>query len=118
MKQIIAFVQPFMADKVVDALHAVKGLPGATVTECRGFGRGRARTQGREDLLGTVPRVRIDAMVPDGIVDEVVKTIREAAHTGNRGDGKVYVAPLEDAVRISTGEEGEAPCRPEFAADV
>lgn len=108
MKQVIAFIQPFMADKVVDALHAVQGLAGATVTDCRGFGRGRAKTAAPEELLGTVRRVRLDVMVTDGVVDQVVKTIRDTAHTGNRGDGKVYVVPLERAVRISTAEEGDA----------
>lgn len=107
MKQVIAFVQPFMADKVVDALHGIAGLSGGSVTPVRGFGRGRQRHGSQEDLVGTAPRVRIDVMSADGLVDQVVKTIRDAAHTGNRGDGKVYVVPVERAVRISTGEEGD-----------
>ena len=107
MKQVIAFVQPFMADKVVDALHGIAGLSGGSVTPVRGFGRGRQRHASQEDLLGTAPRMRIDVMAVDALVDQVVKTIRDTAHTGNRGDGKVYVVPLERAVRISTGEEGD-----------
>ncbi len=114
MKVVIAFVQPFMASKVVQALHAVPGLSGATFTEVKGFGRGRAKgvtkpteAEVEEELLGTLPKVRVEAMVPDGLEEMVVRTIRDAAHTGNRGDGKVYVASIHHAVRISTGEEGE-----------
>ncbi len=110
MKMIVAFVQPFMAEKVVAALHVVEGLSGATFTEVRGFGRGRgarASDVTEEELLGTVPKVRIEAMAPDGLVDRVVCAIRDSAHTGNRGDGKVYVIPLERALRITTREEGE-----------
>ena len=109
MKHVIAFIQPFMADKVVDALHEVTDVAGASFSDVRGFGRGRrGRKAGSEEIFGTVPRVRVDVMVPDTLVDVVVKTIQAAAHTGNRGDGKVYVAALEHAVRISTGEEGDA----------
>ena len=113
MKVVIAFVQPFMAGKVVQALHAVPGLSGATFTEVRGFGRGRAKggkketeVEIEEELLGTLSKVRVEAMVPDELEDRVVKAIREAAHTGNRGDGKVYVSSIGRAVRISTVEEG------------
>ena len=107
MKQVIAFIQPFRVEKVIDALHGVTGLSGATVTEVRGFGRGRGKHAGPEALFGTVPRARIDVMVKDGLVDLVVAVIRDTAHTGNRGDGKVFVLPVERAMRISTGEEGE-----------
>lgn len=109
MKHVIAFIQPFMAEKVVDALHQVQGLTGASFSEVRGFGRGRTgKPGGPEELFGTVPRVRVDVMVPDTLADMVVRTIQTAAHTGHRGDGKVYVAPVERALRISTGEDGEA----------
>lgn len=110
MKMIVAFVQPFMAEKVVSALHEVEGLSGATFTEVRGFGRARAAGAievTEEDLFGTVPKIRIEAMVSDGLADRVARAIRDSAHTGNRGDGKVYVIPLERALRITTGEEGE-----------
>lgn len=83
----IAFIQPFRVEKVIDALHAVEGLSGATVTEVRGFGRGRGRRAGPEALFGAVTRARIDVMLPDALVDRVVATIRDAAHTGQRGDG-------------------------------
>jgi nitrogen regulatory protein P-II 1 len=107
---IIAFVQPFMAQNVVHALHTVPGVSGATFVSARGFGRGRAAgtAMDQEVLLGTAPRVRVEVMVPDSLEDVVVRAIREAAHTGRNGDGKVYVAPVQQAVRISTGEEGEA----------
>ena len=114
MKMVIAFVQPFMAEKVVQALHAVTGLSGATFTDVRGFGRGRTKDETElteaeveEQLLGTLPKVRVEAMIPDELEDLVVRTIEAAAHTGNRGDGKVYVSSIERAVRISTREEGE-----------
>lgn len=110
MKMIVAFIQPFMARKVVAALHAVGGLSGASFTEIRGFGRGRAARSAdvtEEDLVGTVPKVRVEAMIPARLADQVVRAVREAAHTGNRGDGKVYVISLEAAYRIGTNEEGE-----------
>lgn len=107
MKQVIAFVQPFMVQKVVDALHAIQGLSGATFAEVRGFGRGRSAKGDEETLLGTTVRMRVDVMVPDPLVDAVVQAIREAAHTGHRGDGKIYVTAIERAIRISSGEEGE-----------
>ena len=114
MKVVIAFIQPFMAGKVVEALHAIPGLSGASFTDVRGFGRGRAKDEAKpteaeveEELLGTLAKVRVEAMVPDALADLVVQTIQDAAHTGTRGDGKVYVSSIEHAVRISTGEEGE-----------
>ncbi|MBI5368013.1 MAG: P-II family nitrogen regulator [Planctomycetes bacterium] len=110
MKMIVAFVQPFMAHKVVTALHEVQGLSGATFTEVRGFGRGRAAGAAdvtEEDLLGTVAKVRVEVMVPDRLLDRVVRAVHDAAHTGHRGDGKIYVLPLERALRIGGAEEGE-----------
>lgn len=107
MRMIVAIVQPFAAGRARDALHQVPGVTGATVTDARGFGRAR-----RPDLpiaevvAGTVGKVHIEVMVPAEVEDAVVETIRRAAHTGNRGDGKIYVAELTRAVRISTGEEG------------
>ena len=109
MRYVIAFVQPFVAAKVADALHDVQGVTGATFTEARGFGRGRrdgvASIPDAEAIHGTAPRVRIEVMVREGLEDRVVEAIRQAAHTGNRGDGKIFVIELERAVRISTGEE-------------
>lgn len=107
LRMIVAFVQPFMASKVVHALHQVKGLSGATFTDVRGFGRGRlADTAIPEVIAGTADRVRVDVVVPQALEQEVVDAIQRAAHTGNRGDGKIYVLTVARAVRISTGEEG------------
>lgn len=116
MKKVTAYVQPSMAGKVTQALHRVPWLSGASFTEARGFGRGR--TNGvllatEEELTGTVPKVRVEVVVPDELEDVVVQAIQGAARTGNRGDGKIYVTPVHRAVRISTGEEGESgpPCQ-------
>jgi nitrogen regulatory protein PII len=111
MKMIIAFVQPFMAKRVIEALNGLECLSGATLTEVRGFGRGRARGASgvtKEEIVGSTPNLRVEAMVSDGAVDQVVCAIRDATHTGNRGDGRVCVVPLERALRIATGEEGES----------
>jgi len=81
MKMIIAFVQPFMAEKVIEALHGVEGLSGATLTKVRGFGRGRARAVSdvtEEELRGSAPKIRVEAMVLDGLADQVVRAIRDA----------------------------------------
>lgn len=82
-----------------------------SVLEARGFGRGRARTSRRrivEDLVEYMPRVKIEIICRDDLVEEIVAIIEKTAHTGLRGDGKIYVTPVETAVRISTGERGEA----------
>ena len=108
MKMVIAYVQPFMASHVVHALHQVPGVSGASFVRVRGFGRGRSREGPTpEVLLDGADRVRVEVMVSDDLEDLVVRTIRQAAHTGNSGDGKVYVAELRRAVRIATGEEGD-----------
>ncbi|HEY0970080.1 MAG TPA: P-II family nitrogen regulator [Gemmatimonadales bacterium] len=116
---VIAFVQPFMAPQVVSALHQVPGLTGATLSDAHGFGRGRPTDDPTSEVLyGTAAKVRIEVMVHDDLEDVVVRAIREAAHTGNRGDGKAYVLPVNRAVRIATNEEGEdaiCPFHPEEA---
>ena len=111
MKQIQAYIQPHKLAAVTRALHHVEGLTGASVLDVRGFGRGRAKDVPHritEDLVDYVPHVKIEAVVEDAVVEEVVEAIRREAHTGLRGDGKIYVSPVEDAVRISTGERGDA----------
>ena len=108
MRMVIAFVQPFMAPQVVSALHQVPGLTGATFTDVKGFGRGQPTDAPTSEVLyGTATKVRIEVMVRDDLEAAVVRAIREAAHTGNRGDGKVYVLPVARALRIATGEEGD-----------
>ena len=110
MKMVIAFIQPFMAEKVVQALHLVDGLSGASFWTVHGFGRGRGEAPGasrHEEILGAIKKVRVEVMVPARLEETVVRIIRDAAHTGRRGDGKIYVTSLERAVRIQTGEEGD-----------
>ena len=106
MKLVIAFIQPFMAQQVIQALHALPGVSGASFTEVRGFGRGRDDVAVPEVLYGAAKRVRVEAVVRDDVSVGVVAAIRRAAHTGNRGDGKIFVSPVEDVIRIRTGERG------------
>lgn len=107
MKVVIAFVQPFMASHVIQALHEIPQVTGASYSVVRGFGRGRSReTAMHEQLEGGTGKVRFDVVIDDSIEDVVVRAIQQAAHTGNDGDGKVYVAPIDRAMRIATGEDG------------
>lgn len=111
MKQVVAFIRRSKEDAVCQALHAIPGVSGASFTDIRGFGRGRhehSRRHFDETVVGSLPRIRVDVMVSSTVVDEVVRTIVDYAHTGNRGDGKVYVLSLDSAVRISTRETGIA----------
>lgn len=112
MKMIIAYIQAHMGEKVMRALQDIPEVPGASLIEIRGFGRGRGK--GEASALatqvaqwGTLRKLRIETMVSDSLVDKVVKTIREAAHTGSYGDGKIYVTSIESALRVRTGEVGD-----------
>lgn len=107
MKLIVAYVQPFLVEKIVQTLHATDGVSGATVTHARGFGRGRRSDPAtEEEVTGASPRVRIEVAANDESVNAIVADILDAAHTGKRGDGKVLVIPIERAIRIQTREEG------------
>lgn len=110
MKEIKAFIKPHKLSDVTLALHRIDGLTGLTVTDARGFGRGRAKDSPhsvREDLVDFIPNVKLEVICRDNLVDEIVDTIQETAHTGLRGDGKIYViSHVEEAGRISTGERG------------
>ena len=110
MKTIVAFIRPSKEEPVREALHDLKGVSGATFSDVRGFGRGRGHehSPGSSDeaVVGTLPKVRVDVMVSAAHTDAVAAAIAAAARTGNRGDGKVYVLPVESALRISTGEIG------------
>ena len=113
MKMVIAYIQPFTVEKVIKALQDIPGVPGASVMECRGFGRGRAKGESAAlatevAQYGTLRKLRLETMIPDELEERVVRAIREAAVTGVRGDGKVYVASIERAMRIRTAEEGNA----------
>ena len=104
MKEIKALIQPFMAEKVIDALAAINGLPGITVSEVMGFGRTRGREQsGEDESIRCLKKTKLEIVVPDALVSAVVESIKQHAHTGNLGDGKIFVLPVEDAIRIRTG---------------
>jgi nitrogen regulatory protein PII len=110
MKMVIAYVKSFMAPAVVDALHALPELTGATFVKVQGFGRGRAKgskAAHEGEFVGTSARVRVEAVVPDALVARVVEAITTAARTGKTGDGKVCVLPVDHVVRVRTGEEDE-----------
>jgi nitrogen regulatory protein P-II 1 len=110
MKKIEAVIKPFKLDDVKDALHEV-GVVGMTVTEVKGFGRQKGHTElyrGSEYTIDFLPKVKVEVVVSETMVDKVVATICSAAKTGSIGDGKVFVLPMGEAVRIRTGETGEA----------
>ena len=110
MKLVTAFIKPHKFNDVTLALHDIVGLSGASVSDVRGFGRGRARDAPDRILFDTLeylPRLRLEIACRDDIVDRVVSVIEANAHTGLRGDGKIYIAELAQAVRVSTGERGE-----------
>ena len=109
MKKIETIIQPFKLETVKEIL-AELGIQGMTVSEVKGFGRQRGRSEiyrGREFTVDFLPKVKIEIVVADGDVDRVVKTISSAARTGKIGDGKIFILPAEDAVRIRTEERGE-----------
>ncbi|WP_415909257.1 P-II family nitrogen regulator [Oleiharenicola sp. Vm1] len=110
MKTIVAFIRSSKEEPVREALHDITGVSGATFSDVRGFGRGRGHdhSPGSSDevVVGTLPKVRVEVMVSADHADAVAAAIASAARTGNRGDGKVYVLPVESALRISTGEIG------------
>ena len=109
MKKIEAIVKPFKLDEVKEALQEV-GLQGITVIEAKGFGRQKGHTElyrGAEYVVDFLPKLKLEVAVPDDRVDAVVEAIADAAASGRIGDGKIFVQPLERAVRIRTGEEGD-----------
>ena len=109
MKLIIAIIKPFKLDEVREALSGI-GVQGLTVSEVRGFGRQKGQTEiyrGAEYTMTLVPKMKIEIAVPDLMVGNVVETIQHSAHTGQIGDGKLFVLDLEQALRIRTGETDE-----------
>ena len=109
MKKIEAIIKPYKLDEVKDALTGM-GVIGMTVAEVRGFGRQKGHTElyrGSEYTIDFLPKVKLELVVADSVVSKVVETIIAAAKTGSIGDGKVFVLPVEEAVRIRTGERGE-----------
>jgi len=108
MKKIEAIVKPFKLEEVKDAISEV-GVEGMTVTEVKGFGRQKGHTEiyrGSEYTVDFLPKLKLEIVVPDELADDVVQAIIKAAKTGKIGDGKVFVAPIESAVRIRTEEKG------------
>ncbi len=110
MKMIIAIVKPFKLDEVREALVAA-GVDGLTVSEVKGYGRQKGQTEiyrGAEYQVNFVPKVKLEAVVDDAALESAVEAVKTAAATGRIGDGKIFVLPVEDAVRIRTGETGSA----------
>lgn len=108
MKKIEAIVKPFKLDEVKEALQEL-GVQGLTVIEAKGFGRQRGHTElyrGAEYVVDFLPKVKIEVVVNDALVDEAIAAIVSSAKTGKIGDGKIFVSPVEQAVRIRTGEDG------------
>jgi nitrogen regulatory protein P-II 1 len=109
VKKIEAIIKPFKLDEVKDALSEV-GVQGMTVTEVKGFGRTGGKKEvyrGSAYVVDFVPKVKIDVVVPDALVQSAIDAIEKTARTGKIGDGKIFVTPVEEAVRIRTGERGE-----------
>jgi nitrogen regulatory protein P-II 2 len=110
MKLVIAVIKPFKLDEVRDALTAA-GVHGMTITEVKGYGRQKGHTEiyrGAEYAVNFLPKVRLDVVVDDEQVDRVTEAIAQAAKTGQIGDGKIFVTPIDHAVRIRTGETDSA----------
>jgi nitrogen regulatory protein P-II 1 len=108
MKLVEAIIKPFKLDEVKDALNEL-GIMGITVSEVKGFGRQKGHTElyrGAEYVVDFIPKVKLEIAVSDDMVSKVIETIQNAAKTGRIGDGKIFVMPLEEAVRIRTGEKG------------
>ena len=108
MKLVTAVIKPFKLDDVREALSDI-GIQGVTVTEVKGFGRQKGHTElyrGAEYVVDFLPKVKIEIAVDAGMVDQVIESIAKTANTGKIGDGKIFVAPLEQVIRIRTGESG------------
>ena len=110
MKQIVAVIKPFKLDEVREALSEV-GVHGLTVTEVKGFRRQKGHTElyrGAEYVVDFLPKLKIETVVSDDILEQAIEEIRKAAYTGRIGDGKIFVFDVEQVIRIRTGETGEA----------
>ena len=109
MKKVEAIIKPFKLDEVKESLNEI-GIQGITVTEVKGFGRQKGHTElyrGAEYVVDFLPKVKLEIIVKDDVVTKVVETIQESARTGRIGDGKIFVLPIDEVVRIRTGEKGE-----------
>ncbi len=109
MKEIKAYIQPFMLQKVIDALHKIH-VHGMSVSELKGFGREKDEAyphHARESVVEFTPKVKIEIVCPDENAQQIAQTLQEAAHTGRRGDGKIFVSNIEEAISIRTGDRGD-----------
>ena len=110
MKKIEAIIKPFKLDEVREGLSEV-GITGLTVTEVKGFGRQKGHTElyrGAEYVVDFLPKIKVEVVLADDIVDQAVEAIVKAAHTGKIGDGKIFITPLDEVVRIRTDEHGDS----------
>jgi len=110
MKKVEAIIKPFKLDEVKEALSAI-GIQGITVSEVKGFGRQKGHTElyrGAEYVVDFLPKVQVSVLVPDERIGETVEAILEGARTGRIGDGKIFITPVEEVIRIRTGERGAA----------
>lgn len=110
MKKVEAIIKPFKLDEVKEALQEI-GIQGITVYEARGFGRQKGHTElyrGAEYVVDFLPKVKIEVIVEQKMVDKVVEAITNAAQTGRIGDGKIFISPIEEVIRIRTGERGSS----------
>jgi nitrogen regulatory protein PII len=110
MKKVEAIIKPFKLDEVKDALNEL-GIQGMTVTEVKGFGRQKGHTElyrGAEYVIDFIPKIKIEIVTSDSLTQKVVDTIERVAKTGKIGDGKIFIYPIEEIIRIRTGERGEA----------
>ena len=110
MKKVEAIIKPFKLDEVREALSEI-GVTGLTVTEVKGFGRQKGHTElyrGAEYVVDFLPKVKVEVIVPDALVERAIEAVIKAARTGKIGDGKIFVTNVEQVVRIRTGESGEA----------
>lgn len=109
MKKIEAIIKPFKLDEVKEALHEI-GVSGITVTEAKGFGRQKGHTElyrGAEYVVDFLPKVKLEVVVPDNLAEQVIEAVAGASQTGRIGDGKIFVYPVESAMRIRTGEKND-----------
>ncbi len=110
MKEIKAYIKPHKMPDVAHALHKINGLTGMSINEVKGFGRSRAKGDREKVVIDTVeynPQIKIEIVCHDELVEDVISAIQTNAHTGTRGDGKIYINNIEDAIRIGTKERGE-----------
>ena len=108
MQKLEAIIKPFKLDEVKDALNAI-GIQGITVSEVKGFGRQKGHTElyrGAEYVVDFLPKVKVEVVIEESLVERAVEAIQQAAHTGRIGDGKIFVSSVDEAIRIRTGERG------------